>query len=115
MRILIATVLFSVLGLSYVSTAPSANALALPSRKDDLAERFIDFLKEDGEFQNVIKHVAFEENHLERRRRQADRDIDGGDMEVDNPKPGFFDRAAKFVTELLQRFLKWVNSNDDRK
>lgn len=25
---------------------------------------------------------------------------------------GFFDRAAKFVMEVLQRFLKWINSDN---
>ncbi|KAB0792056.1 hypothetical protein PPYR_14017 [Photinus pyralis] len=113
MRVLILSFLCATWYVSYASGAPSVNALGPSARKDDMAERFIDFLKDDREFQNVIKH-AFDENHLERRRRQADIDIDDG-MEVETKKPGFFDRAAKFVSELLQRFLKWVNSSDDRK
>lgn len=31
----------------------------------------------------------------------------------DQPQEGFFNRAAKFVMELLQRFLKWVNQPDN--
>lgn len=41
-------------------------------------------------------------------------------MRVDNDgsvdedgQGGFFDRAAKFIMDLLQRFLKWVNTDSN--
>lgn len=49
---------------------------------------------------------------LSRSVRQAEEE-DVDEQDVDTPKQdGFFDRAAKFVMEVLQRFLKWVNSDN---
>lgn len=44
--------------------------------------------------------------------------IDDTMMDVEitgNPEQkeqGFFDRAAKFMMEVLQRFLKWINTDN---
>jgi len=48
----------------------------------------------------------------DRVKRQSE--VDTNDTEfLDNEKqPGFFDRAAKFVLELMQRFLRWINTED---
>lgn len=67
-------------------------------------------LKENtGNEQKVYAHL--------RNRRQAEGvdSMEGYDgvPEMPQDKPGFFDRAAKVVMELLQRFLKWINTQDD--
>lgn len=50
-----------------------------------------------------------------RLRRQTE--VDSMDTETDNVpedgQGGFFDRAAKFMMDLLQRFLKWINSDSN--
>lgn len=78
-------------------------------------EKFVEFLHEDKEFAGLLENPSFLVNGgVVRNRRQADNpgmDIDDIDQ-LDKPKEaGFFDRAAKFVMEVLQRFLKWINSD----
>lgn len=79
-------------------------------------QEFAEFLHEDPEFSAALDKINSNEGHLVRNRRQATGP--GGTQELDDDdqgkeKPGFFDRAAKFVTELLQRFLKWINSSEN--
>lgn len=74
----------------------------------------MEFLREDREFHGLLEHPRLVVNDIFREKRQIaeGRDMDGMD-DQDKPKEaGFFDRAAKFVMEVLQRFLKWVNSSD---
>lgn len=79
-----------------------------------LAKKFIQFLKED-------KSINFElsVNNGGRRKRAAPSTVNPMSLEaIDlNPptqeNPGFFDRAAKFVVELLQRFLRWINTDNN--
>lgn len=58
------------------------------------------------------------DQQLIRNRRQSDDDgasVETNNGEVEPVQPsegGFFDRAAKFVMEVLQRFLKWINSDN---
>lgn len=56
------------------------------------------------------------EQQLIRNRRQTDDEgasVEGAEAEAAPPSEGgFFDRAAKFVMEVLQRFLKWINSDN---
>ncbi|KAJ8966560.1 hypothetical protein NQ314_003455 [Rhamnusium bicolor] len=49
-----------------------------------------------------------------RRQTELD-DVDNraDDGTVAEQNEGFFDRAAKFVVDLLQRFLKWINSDSN--
>ncbi|VEN62617.1 unnamed protein product [Callosobruchus maculatus] len=82
----------------------------------DFENAVVQFLSQDIEFLNTLEKAAMIEPHvLGRHRRQAE--VDG--MDIDNPDEldqqgeGFFDRAAKFVVDLLQRFLKWINSADN--
>lgn len=47
-------------------------------------------------------------------RRQTE--IDGMNLNTDSQtegSEGFFDRAAKFVVDLLQRFLRWINTDSN--
>lgn len=40
-------------------------------------------------------------------------DADNDGSAEGDQQPGFFDRAAKFIMDLLQRFLKWVNTDSN--
>lgn len=53
------------------------------------------------------------EAHLIRNRRANDvDDVESVDTTtLDTNTEGFFDRAARFVMEVLQRFLRWVNTD----
>lgn len=80
-----------------------------------LAEKFIEFLEQDKQLASLIESS---QNHHLRQKRQAStsktttskNEIDEDTFESGGENEGFFDRAAKFVMELLQRFLKWVNA-----
>lgn len=90
--------------------APRANPIAV-LEKQDVMHRFAEFLHQDKEFSALMGQ------QLEpiRNKRAADGEMDSMDpdnFDIERKQPGFFDRAAKFVTELLQRFLKWVNSSE---
>lgn len=71
-------------------------------------QEFIQAVRNDRQLANVVRSV--------RARRDAEDgqfDVDMGGEEGGEGKPGFFDRAAKFVMELVQRFLKWINTDDN--
>lgn len=75
----------------------------------------MEFLREDREFHGLLDQPRLVVNDVLRYKRQAKDaiDIDNIDMGDDQAKqPGFFDRAAKFVMEVLQRFLKWINTDE---
>ncbi|KAF2898560.1 hypothetical protein ILUMI_07631 [Ignelater luminosus] len=113
--VLFVFVLSAVACLQFVFAAPNPNPSALKER-ENLVQEFAEFLHEDPEFSAALDKISWNEDHLVRNRRQAS---GPGTQEIDdsydqpNEKPGFFDRAAKFVTELLQRFLKWINNSDN--
>ncbi|KAL3274766.1 hypothetical protein HHI36_019552 [Cryptolaemus montrouzieri] len=108
-NLVFAVVILSVASL--VRTVP----LSPPQTQQELIDDFAKFLKEDKEVALALKKLDFEELKS-RSRRDA---IDDGMMDVEtisgdkNPsQEGFFDRAAKFVMEVLQRFLKWINTDN---
>ncbi|XP_057656764.1 uncharacterized protein LOC130894163 isoform X1 [Diorhabda carinulata] len=86
---------------------------------EDLEKSVVEFLSHDKQFLSALQHSGLiDEGHgpLTRQKRQSEvpeMDIDQSeDVEDVPPKDGFFDRAAKFIVDLLQRFLKWVNSDN---
>ncbi|CAH1366437.1 unnamed protein product [Tenebrio molitor] len=91
--------------------------LAAPqnSRKEqDLKKSFVQFLQQDKELSALLGKINFDDPRaLSRSIRQAEEDDFSPEQDVETTKQeGFFDRAAKFVMEVLQRFLKWVNSDN---
>ncbi|XP_019866494.1 uncharacterized protein LOC109595554 [Aethina tumida] len=77
----------------------------------DLTKAFADFLKHDKQFNSALEKTG--EHEQIRVRREAELSVDGMDVMQNGEQPGFFDRAAKFVVELLQRFLKWINTDSN--
>ncbi|CAG9856110.1 unnamed protein product [Phyllotreta striolata] len=97
--------------LSSVSGAPRAI-----NNEEDLKRSVVEFLSQDKEFLGALEHSGLIDNSVARQKRQSEMDIDingEGDVEEVPQKDGFFDRAAKFVVDLLQRFLKWINSSEN--
>ncbi|CAH1098993.1 unnamed protein product [Psylliodes chrysocephalus] len=103
----------ALVALSVVSGAPRAM-----KNEDDLKRSVVEFLSQDKEFLGALEHSGLIDNGLTALTRQK-RQSEVTGMEIDDnvdeaPQPdGFFDRAAKFVVDLLQRFLKWINSSDN--
>ncbi|XP_023022976.2 uncharacterized protein isoform X1 [Leptinotarsa decemlineata] len=90
---------------------------AINSEKD-LERSIVKFLAQDKEFLRTLEKatelVDGPGDGLLRQKRQSEVDemsIDSIDKE--EKSEGFFDRAAKFVVDLLQRFLKWINSDSN--
>nr|XP_023022976.1 uncharacterized protein LOC111511197 [Leptinotarsa decemlineata] len=90
---------------------------AINSEKD-LERSIVKFLAQDKEFLRTLEKatelVEGPGDGLLRQKRQSEVDemsIDSIDKE--EKSEGFFDRAAKFVVDLLQRFLKWINSDSN--
>lgn len=89
----------------------------LPQTKLDLIRNFVEFIQDDKEIGPVLDKLNADEQ-LIRNRRQAEEEggasAEGADGEGAAPpqEGGFFDRAARFVMEILQRFLKWINSDN---
>jgi len=48
----------------------------------------------------------------DRVKRQSEVDTNDTEFLDAEKQPGFFDRAAKFVLELMQLFLRWINTDD---
>ncbi|RZC34615.1 hypothetical protein BDFB_005833, partial [Asbolus verrucosus] len=87
------------------------------SRKEqDLRKSFVEFLQQDKELSALLEKTNFESGPaLTRNVRQAEEVDMSEDQEQDvetAKQEGFFDRAAKFVMEVLQRFLKWINTDN---
>ncbi|GJQ67832.1 hypothetical protein Trydic_g16598 [Trypoxylus dichotomus] len=85
-------------------------ASLLNSEKGDLVNEFVEFLRHDKELSAALEK-EFTSQTLSRQRRQLE--ADDMNMNLDEvpqeKQQGFFDRAAKFMMELLQRFLKILN------
>ncbi|KAJ8919743.1 hypothetical protein NQ315_006272, partial [Exocentrus adspersus] len=83
---------------------------------EDLKKSVVEFLKQDREFMSQLRNAkligARDDVFSLRNRRQAETEEVDPNIDVDE-KPGFFDRAAKFIVDLLQRFLKWINSDSN--
>ncbi|KAJ3662322.1 hypothetical protein Zmor_006677 [Zophobas morio] len=80
-----------------------------------LEQKFVEFLQQDKELSSLLQNANAVPHTLSRNVRQAEEDFGSDGNEADDagePKPGFFDRAAKFVMEVLQRFLKWINTDN---
>lgn len=83
-----------------------------------LEKTFSAFLQQDKQFLRAVREDGGELENLMKSLRIR-RDAEEDQFEVDmNPedgdkKDGFFDRAAKFVMELVQRFLKWINTDSN--
>nr|XP_022917302.1 uncharacterized protein LOC111426799 [Onthophagus taurus] len=93
------------------SAKPTSNLAEL--KDGDLAEKFIGFLEQDKQFQNLMSKFEEDPDALTRQKRQTINEMEDDEdvfTEVKKPNDGFMDRAAKFVMELLQRFLKWINT-----
>ncbi|KAF5283145.1 hypothetical protein FQA39_LY17403 [Lamprigera yunnana] len=88
-----------------------ATPVQLMGKEVELSKKFVDYILPDPEFQHDLKEFVFNDIQPNRAKRQAEQYPE----EFEPPKPGFFDRAAKFITELLQRFLKWVNTDENKK
>ncbi|XP_044756864.1 uncharacterized protein LOC123315284 [Coccinella septempunctata] len=101
-------VLLSVFG--YVLTVP----LSPPQTQAELLKDISEFLRDNEEVAEALRNVDMD-HFMSRTRRDA---IDDSMMDVELGKEpqqkeeGFFDRAAKFVMEVLQRFLKWINTDN---
>ncbi|KAK9878106.1 hypothetical protein WA026_020749 [Henosepilachna vigintioctopunctata] len=103
--------LFIILLSEYVLTAPHSP----PQTQQELIKDIAEFLKEDKEISVALKNIDLD-HFRNRNRRDA---VDDGLMEVENvsstqdtPQEGFFDKAAKFIMQVLQRFLKWLNTDN---
>lgn len=87
--------------------APQPNTGELAQLNNDLKRAF------EREVSGALEKIELE--HPIRQKRQSELGMDTVE-EIDiNPqaeKPGFLDRAAKVLMELLQRFLKWINTDD---
>ncbi|XP_018577879.1 uncharacterized protein LOC108916155 [Anoplophora glabripennis] len=106
--------LIFVVGLLVVSLVAVLGA-PKPLKEEDLQKSVIEFLKQDKQFITEfekMKLLGNGEGLPLRNRRQTEMDDNIPDSAEDE-KPGFFDRAAKFIVDLLQRFLKWVNTDSN--
>lgn len=77
----------------------------------------MEFLEQDKQFAALLDQGNFgAAPALARHVRQAEEtEFPEGEQDLGDAPPnkeGFFDRAAKFVMEVLQRFLKWVNADN---
>lgn len=78
-----------------------------------MAERFVEFLKQDQQLSGFLQKAPGV-GLIRNRRATSMENLDNVDtttMETADAG-GFFDRAAKFVMEVLQRFLRWVNTEE---
>lgn len=48
-----------------------------------------------------------------RSKRQTEADSMDTDVVQQEGEGGFFDRAARFIMDLLQRFMKWINTDSN--
>ncbi|XP_044255270.1 uncharacterized protein LOC123005538 [Tribolium madens] len=103
------SVCLAIIALDSVLGAPHSS-----HKEQDLRKSFVEFLQQDKELSSLLEKANLGSYpSLSRAVRQAEEDDVETDQDVDTPKQeGFFDRAAKFVMEVLQRFLKWVNSDN---
>lgn len=88
----------------------------LPKTKQELIRNFVEFIQDDKEIGPLLDKMNADQQLIRNRRQSEDGGASvEGNSEVEPAQPsegGFFDRAAKFVMEVLQRFLKWINSDN---
>lgn len=84
----------------------------LDPKDSDLVNEFVDFLRNDKELSAALQN-EFASQPLDRQKRQTE--LDDMNINLDEipqqKQDGFIDRATKFMMELLQRFLKWINTD----
>ncbi|XP_017768356.1 PREDICTED: uncharacterized protein LOC108556665 [Nicrophorus vespilloides] len=93
--------------------APTGVKQLIDMSEDELMAKFSQFVSEDKEIASMMERFRVEGHSLQKRQSEDDmrRELDGmDDMDVTPKQEGFMDRAAKFVLELVQRFLKWINT-----
>ncbi|KAK4872793.1 hypothetical protein RN001_014822 [Aquatica leii] len=107
--------LILVLCLMYAFSKPQESVVEksglTSEQKRQIRDRLIKFVEIEDIDDNDVRRFALDENNFHRIKRQSNKE----DTFEEQEKPGFFDRAAKFLTQLLQRFLKWINSSDDKR
>ncbi|KAF5305853.1 hypothetical protein FQR65_LT07592 [Abscondita terminalis] len=101
-----------ILCLAYASSKPQPSVIDQSGLTIEQKRQYRDLLVKFLEIPDVLGDGPVYENNLHRLKRELTNE---NEEDTETPKPGFFDRAAKFITELLQKFLKWVNSSDDKK
>ncbi|XP_018323637.1 uncharacterized protein LOC108735914 [Agrilus planipennis] len=81
--------------------------------KRNFIERYVEFI-DDKSVKKFFGEPRWDVNSfLIRNKRQVEQlDTNLDNQSSEEEQPGFFDRAAKFVVELLQRFLRWINSDN---
>ncbi|KAH1004141.1 uncharacterized protein LOC125505442 [Dendroctonus ponderosae] len=100
-------------GLLTIASLQLSTAAPRPSKTELFEKNIADYLRHNKEALKELKQLGFDDHaSLGRVKRQSTVEIDTNDAEIEEEKPGFFDRAAKFVVELLQRFLRWVNTEN---
>lgn len=77
----------------------------------------MEFIHDDKEISSAFEKLNTEQRLIRNRRQVEDttstENVDENGMGGEKPnESGFFDRAAKFMMEVLQRFLKWINSSN---
>lgn len=76
----------------------------------------MEFIQDDKEIGPILDKMNADQQLIRNRRQTEEGGASvesGGEVEAAQPSEGgFFDRAAKFVMEVLQRFLKWINSDN---
>ncbi|CAG9763122.1 unnamed protein product [Ceutorhynchus assimilis] len=89
-------------------------SIGAPAPLNNNEKTIANYLRHDAEMLQELRQLGFDEHKLIKRQSEIDIDVNGAEEEgSDNKEPGFFDKAAKFVVELLQRFLKWINTENN--
>ncbi|KAF7267203.1 uncharacterized protein LOC143198826 [Rhynchophorus ferrugineus] len=99
------------------ATLHICSAAPKPSNKELLEHSIAEYLRHDQQLVQELKQLGFDDAALQnadRPKRQSGFEIEmnNDDVNDQNKQPGFFDRAAKFVVEVLQRFLRWINTEN---
>ncbi|CAG9824122.1 unnamed protein product [Phaedon cochleariae] len=107
--------LFFVVFLSVTLVVLVLGAPRAIKNEEDLKKSVVEFLSQDETFLSALENsaVLVDRPMLVRHRRQSEAngmDIDSIDNGTVEEKEGFFDRAAKFVVDLLQRINSSTNT-----
>ncbi|XP_066256230.1 uncharacterized protein [Euwallacea similis] len=96
-----------------VAVLHSCAAAPHPNHAELLEKSLAEYLSHDKDLLHDLKELGFDEKAAPARaKRQSDLDNNDAELLGEEGKPGFFDKAAKFVMELLQKFLRWINTDD---
>ena len=83
-----------------------------PQTDDVLLQKFIQFLHEDKVLSNAINENRIDLQSSIKHKRATDQvEIIEEKQNQQEADSTFLERAASFMVELLQRFLKWINSD----